>query len=139
MVVGRLNPLRGQHFLSWLLTGSLLILTAASLGACLTDLAYRPDVKGAFLDDGWVEELVEGRWWVFGLGALLAYAMRVGFLIRSRQSPRALVWVLPIDLVVVAILAGVTGYGLYELSQWTLSCDSLEWRTHRKCFAHDLW
>ena len=115
-VVGRLNPLTYQQRTSILLAGGLLILTGMSLGAGLLDWADYADQKNSLLYQTWVRALVDERWWVFGLGALFAYAVRVGLAIRVGRPPRAFVWMVPIELVVVVTLACLTALGLFWLN-----------------------
>ena len=122
MVAGRLSPLTYQPFTSKLLAGSLLVLVGISLGACFTDLVDSPYASAAFLDDGGVRSFVDGRWWLFGLVALLAYAGRVGFGVSYRQPPRALVWRVSIELGAVVILAGLVALGLSWLSVQYFPC-----------------
>ena len=119
---GRLNPLTHEPVTSKLLAGSLLLLVGISLGAGIADLADSPSTLAAFLDDGWVRSVVGERWWMFGLVALLAYAVREGWPFGTRQTPRALVWRIPIELVAVSILAGVTALALSWLSVQFIPC-----------------
>ncbi len=111
-VVGRRNPLMSSK----LFVGSLLVLAGISLGAGLLDWANFADKKNPVLYHTWVWVLVEGRMWWFGLVALLAYAVRVGWAIRIGRPPRAFVWMIPIELVVVIALAGLTGLALFWLN-----------------------
>ena len=115
-VVGRLNPLMFQQPASKLLAGGLLILAGIGLGAGLLDLADDPDMKNALLYQTWVRALIDERWWILGLGALFAYAVRVGLAIRNGRSPRAFVWMVPIELVVVVTLACLAALGLFWLN-----------------------
>ena len=135
MVERLLNPLRPQYLTSNLLVrsllivGSLLILAGLSLGAGVTDWVDYPDSTTAFLDDGRVRSLVDGWGWVYGLGALLAYAVRVRLAFRNTQALRAGAWALragawriAIELAAVSILAGLTALGLSWLSVQYIPC-----------------
>ena len=112
MVGARLNPLMS----SWWLAGSLLVLAGISLGAGLLDVAHDPYALNAPLYANWVEFVVEGLWWVYGLVALFVYVVRVGGAIYSGRPPRAFMWMVPIELVVVVIVAGLTVVALVWLS-----------------------
>ena len=132
MVERLLNPLKPQYLTSNLLVrsllivgslmGSLLILAGLSLGAGVTDWVDYPDSTTAFLDDGRVRSLVDGWGWVYGLGALLAYAVRVRLAFRNTQALRAGAWRIAIELAAVSILAGLTALGLSWLSVQYIPC-----------------
>ena len=122
-VQGRQNPWRGQPLTSKLLAGSLLVLAGLSLGAAFTDWADSPRSLAAFLDEGWVRSVVDGRGWIFMLLALLVYAGRLGGVLHNRRLPRAVVWMIPIELVAVSILAGLTALSLSWLSVQYVPCD----------------
>ncbi|MCY4447672.1 MAG: hypothetical protein OXE02_02345 [Chloroflexi bacterium] len=100
------------------------LLTMAGLlfGAAFADWADDPDSLNAFLDEGWVRSLVDGRGWIFMLGALLVYVGRLGLALRSRRLQRNLQWLVPAELAAVAILGGVTALGLSWLSVVYLPC-----------------
>ena len=69
-----------------------------------------------------VRSVVGERGWIFMLLALLVYAGRLGAVLRDRHSPRASVWVIPVELVVVSILAGLTALGMSWLSVQYIPC-----------------
>ena len=110
------NPRGFQQFTGVLRTGSLLILGGLSLGVAVTDLVDRPHAVNQFLDDGGVRSFVDERWWIFMLVALLVYVGRLALVLHNRHLPRAFVWIVPIEFVAGAILAGVTALGLSWLS-----------------------
>lgn len=127
------NPLWRQRIPGLIRTSSLQILfglricallTLAGLlfGAAFTDWADDPDSLNAFLDEGWVRSLVDGRGWMFMLAALLAYSLRLGLALRGRRLQRRLQWVIPVELVLVAVLGGATALGLSWLSVVYVPC-----------------
>ena len=99
-----------------MLVGGLFTLAGISLGAALLDLADDPNVKNALLYGTWVRELVDERWWIFGLSALLAYAVRLGLAFHNRQALRILVWRVPMELVLVGVFAVVVALFLFWLN-----------------------
>ena len=114
---------RGQPLTSKLLAGGLLVLAGLSLGAAFTDWADNPLSAAAFLDEGVVRSVVGERGWMFLLLALLIYTLgRLGGVLRDRHLPRSSVWVIPVELVVVSILAGLTALGLSWLSVQFIPC-----------------
>ena len=121
-VQGHQNLWRGHPLASNLLAGSLLILAGLSLGAAFTDWADSPRSAAAFLDEGWVRSLVDGRGWIFMLLALLVYAGRLRVVLQNRQLPRAGRLMIPIELVAVSILAALTALGLSWLSVQFIPC-----------------
>ena len=121
-VQGHQNLWRGHPFTSKLLAGSLLILAGLSLGAAITDWVDNPRSATWFLDAGWVRSLVDGRAWIFMLLTLLVYAGRLGVVLQNQQLPRAVRWGIPIELVVVSILAALTALGLSVLSVHYTPC-----------------
>ena len=110
------NQFRFERLMGHLVAGYLLALTAIGLGAGITDLGDRPNLPNAFLEPGWVRELVDGRWWIFLLFALFTYVVRWGLALSYRQSQRTPLWAVPIELVAMGTLAGLTSYGLFRLS-----------------------
>lgn len=110
------------HILVGLRVGALLILAGLLFGAAFTDWADEPGSRNAFLDEGWVRSLVDGRGWMFMLGALLAYLGRLGLALRNGRLSRRFQWVIPLELVLVAIIGGATALGLSWLSVVYLPC-----------------
>ena len=106
----------------------LLTLAGLLFGAAFADWADDPDSLNAFLDEGWVRSLVDGRGWMFMLAALLAYVGRLGLALRSRRLQRNLQWLVPAELAVVAVLGGVTALGLSWLSVVYIPCT-----LHERC------
>ena len=95
-----------------LLAIGLLILTAFSVGAGITDLADSPNARNSFLDAGWERELVDGHWWMFFLVAILAYATHLRLVSIIAQNRRALRWIIPIEILVIALLSVLTALSL---------------------------
>ena len=113
--MGRLNPLMFQQPASKFSRGVCL----SSLGLAWGQASWTwqtIDMKNALLYQTWVRALIAERWWILGLGALFAYAVRVGLAIRNGRSPRAFVWMVPIELVVVVTLACLGALGLFWLN-----------------------
>ena len=122
MVLRRLNPMTYEPIASKMLASVLLLLAGVSLGAGIADLVDHPAASAAFLDEGWVRSVVNERWWVLGLLALLAYAVREGVPFRYRHARRAFAGRVPIELVAVSILTGVTALALSWLSVRFFPC-----------------
>ena len=101
---------------------ALLVLAGLLFGAAFTDWADEPGSRNAFLDEGWVRSLVDGRGWLFMSGALLVYLGRLGLSLRSRRLPRGFQWIIPAELVLVAIIGGLTALGLSWLSVFYIPC-----------------
>ena len=118
----RLNPLMYEPIASRMLASILLLLAGISLGAGIADLVDHPYASAAFLDEGWVRSVINEQWWVLGLLALLAYAAREGLPFRYRHARRAFVRRIPIELVAVSILAGITALALSWLSVQFIPC-----------------
>ncbi len=118
----RQNLWKGQPFTSKLLAVGLLVLAGLSLGAAFTDWADSPRSAAAFLDDGVVRAVVGERGWMFMLLALLVYVGRLGGVLRDRHLPRASVWVIPVELVTVSILAVLTALALSWISVQYIPC-----------------
>ncbi len=95
-----------------LLAVGLVILTALCAGAMLTDLADTPDARNQFLDAGWERELVDGYWWMFLIVAMLAYATRLRLAYLTTQNRRALRWIVPIEVLAIAVLSVVVALAL---------------------------
>ena len=103
-------------------TVTFLVLAGLSLGAAFTDWADSPRSVAAFLDEGVVRGVVDGRGWMFMLLALIVYAGRLGGVLRDRHLPRASVWVIPVELVTVSILAVLTALALSWISVQYIPC-----------------
>ena len=103
---------RSKRLLDLLLVVGLLMLTALCLGAGVTDLADSPKARNAFLDAGWERGLVDGRWWMYFLVAILAYATRLRFAFLINRNQLALRWIVPIEILAIALLSVLTAAGL---------------------------
>ena len=122
MISQLLNPLAYEPVTSKLLAGILLLLAGISLGLGIADVADNPLARAAFLDDGLIRGVVDGRWWMFGLVGLLVYAVREGVPLRHRLVPRPFTKRVPIEVAVVLILAGTTALALSYLSVEFFPC-----------------
>lgn len=100
-----------RRLLDPLLVVGLLILTALCIGAGITDLADTPEARNAFLDAGWERGFVDGRWWMFFVVAILAYATRLWLAYPIVQNRRALRWIVPIEILVIALLSVLISFG----------------------------
>ena len=101
-----------KRLLNLMLAGGLLIFAALSASAGITDLADSPNARNAFLDAGWERELVNGRWWMFFLVAILGYAIRLRLAFRITQDRRAFRWIVPVEIFAIAILSVLFAAGL---------------------------
>lgn len=100
------------RLLNPLLAVGLLILTALCTGAGITDFTDSPNARNSFLDAGWERGLVDGRWWMFFIGAMLAYLIRLRLALTTMQNRWALRWIIPIEILVIALLSVLTALGL---------------------------
>ncbi len=101
-----------RRLLDLLLAVGLLILTALCAGAGITDLADSPNARNAFLDAGWERGFVDGRWWMFFVAAILAYGARLRLSFLITQNRRALRWIIPIEILAIALLSAIIALGL---------------------------
>lgn len=100
------------HLGGTLLVVGLLMLTALFAGAGITDLVDSPNARHSFLDTGWERGLVDGRWLMFFIGAMLAYLTRLRLAFLTMQNRRVLRWIIPIEFLAIALLSVLAALGL---------------------------
>ena len=103
-------------------TGILLILAGLALGAAVADWVDDPSATAAFLDEGWVRSVVDGWGWLFMIAALFIYAGRWGLALKNGIRPASWRRAVAIELVTVAVLAGVTALVLSWVSVQFIPC-----------------
>ena len=111
-VIG-MRRLRSVRYKYLMLVGGLLVMAGISLGLGLLDVADDPQRKNAFLYHTWVRMLVDERWWAFGLASLLAYFAYLGLAVRRGRPSLAFLWKVPVELVVLGVVAVVTALVLF--------------------------